>query len=112
MITAVTYGVKISVESIYRKDLSHAEHGLFFFNYRIVIENKNDFENYFTNLKIDLKEYCEFSIFPLSGGVTAKTPMPRLPIFVLKCFNFLDKILVKLSPRIFALGMRVVISKK
>lgn len=44
VITALTYGVKISVESIYRKDLSNAENGLFFFNYRIVIENKNDFD--------------------------------------------------------------------
>ena len=44
MITALTYGVKISVESIYRKDLSNAENGLYFFNYRIVIENKNDFD--------------------------------------------------------------------
>ena len=44
MKTALTYGVKISVESIYRKDLSNAENGLFFFNYRIVIENKNDFD--------------------------------------------------------------------
>jgi ApaG protein len=42
--TALTYGVKISVESIYRKDLSNAENGLFFFNYRIVIENTNDFD--------------------------------------------------------------------
>jgi ApaG protein len=42
--TALTYGVKISVESIYRKDLSNTENGLFFFNYRIVIENKNDFD--------------------------------------------------------------------
>jgi hypothetical protein len=73
---------------------------------------KDDFENYFTNLKIDLKEYCEFSIFPLSGGVTAKTPMPRLPIFVLKCFNFLDKIVVRLFSKKIALGMRVVISRK
>ena len=42
--TALTYGVKISVESIYRKDLSNAENSLFFFNYRIVIENTNDFD--------------------------------------------------------------------
>ena len=44
MITAVTYGVKISVESIYRKDLSNAENGIFFFNYRVVIENTNSFD--------------------------------------------------------------------
>ena len=44
MTTSLTYGVKISVESLYRKDLSNVENGLFFFNYRVVIENKNPFD--------------------------------------------------------------------
>jgi ApaG protein len=44
MTTALTSGVKISVESLYRKDLSNVENELFFFNYRIVIENKNPFD--------------------------------------------------------------------
>ncbi len=44
MTTAVTYGVKISVESIFRKDLSNAENGIYFFNYRVEIENTNDFD--------------------------------------------------------------------
>lgn len=43
MITALTAGVKISVESIFRKDLSNAENGIFFFNYRVEIENTNPF---------------------------------------------------------------------
>jgi len=44
MITALTYGVKISVESIYRKDLSNTENGIFFFNYRVEIVNTNSFD--------------------------------------------------------------------
>ena len=44
MITGLTCGVKISVESLYRKDLSNIENNLYFFNYRIVIENLNDYE--------------------------------------------------------------------
>jgi ApaG protein len=44
MITAVTYGVKISVESVYRKDLSNTENSVFFFNYRVEIENTNSFD--------------------------------------------------------------------
>jgi ApaG protein len=44
MITALTCGVKISVESLYRKDLSNVGNSMFFFNYRIVIENMNSFE--------------------------------------------------------------------
>jgi len=44
MITAVTYGVKISVESVYRKDLSNPENSIYFFNYRVEIENTNSFD--------------------------------------------------------------------
>ena len=44
MITALTYGVKISVESIYRKDLSNAKNGIYFFNYRVEIVNTNSFD--------------------------------------------------------------------
>ncbi|MBK7128834.1 MAG: Co2+/Mg2+ efflux protein ApaG [Crocinitomicaceae bacterium] len=43
MTTALTSGVKISVESLYRKDLSDIHNDLYFFNYRIVIENTNPF---------------------------------------------------------------------
>lgn len=44
MITGLTCGVKISVESLYRKDLSNVENNMYFFNYRIVIENQNPYE--------------------------------------------------------------------
>lgn len=44
MITGLTCGVKISVESIYRKDLSNIENNMYFFNYRIVIENLNPYD--------------------------------------------------------------------
>lgn len=44
MITGLTCGVKISVESLYRKDLSNVKNNMFFFNYRIVIENLNAYE--------------------------------------------------------------------
>ncbi len=44
MVTGLTYGVKISVESIFRKDLSNIENNIYFFNYRIVIENTNMFD--------------------------------------------------------------------
>lgn len=44
MTTALTSGVKISVESLYRKDLSNVDNELYFFNYRIVIENTNPFD--------------------------------------------------------------------
>jgi ApaG protein len=42
--TAISQGVKISVTTIFRKDLSDAEGGEFFFNYIIEIENQNNFD--------------------------------------------------------------------
>jgi ApaG protein len=44
MTTAITEGIKISVQSSFRNDLSHVEEGSFFFDYRISIENRNSFE--------------------------------------------------------------------
>jgi ApaG protein len=44
MITGLTCGVKISVESLYRKDLSNVKNSMYFFNYRIVIENMNNYD--------------------------------------------------------------------
>ncbi len=44
MVTGLTYGVKISVENIYREDLSNVENNIYFFNYRIEIENANSFD--------------------------------------------------------------------
>ena len=43
MITGLTCGVKISVECLYRKDLSNVANNMYFFNYRIVIENMNTY---------------------------------------------------------------------
>lgn len=44
MITAVSEGIKISVETKFRNDLSQNEKGFYFFSYDIVIENQNSFE--------------------------------------------------------------------
>lgn len=44
MYTATTEGVKITVSTQYRPDLSQGDRGLFFFNYRIEIENNNPYK--------------------------------------------------------------------
>jgi ApaG protein len=44
MDTAITKGVKISVETIYRPDLSEISKRILFFNYSIEIENQNSFQ--------------------------------------------------------------------
>ena len=71
----------------------------------------NKFEQEIKELKIERNELCEFMIFPLSGGVISKTATINLPISVLKVLHSIDSILIKLFPKIFALGRRVVLRK-
>lgn len=44
MYTAITEGVRITVNTQFRPDLSQTDNGLYFFNYRIEIENHNSFK--------------------------------------------------------------------
>lgn len=44
MVTAITQGVKISVDTIYQDEHSSPESGHFMFAYRIHIENLSDYE--------------------------------------------------------------------
>lgn len=44
MSTTISQGVKISVTTIFRKDLSNADTGEYFYNYVIEIENQNAFD--------------------------------------------------------------------
>lgn len=68
------------------------------------------FEKNFS-LKIDLDQKKEGFIFPLSGGVIAKTPVPELPTLILNLFFYLDSVLIALFPNVFALGRVIVLRK-
>ncbi len=59
----------------------------------------------------ELCELCEFIIFLISGGVIAKTKTVNLPYFILKSLNFIDNILMRIAPKIFPLGQRLVLQK-
>ncbi len=56
--------------------------------------------------------FSEFSIFPLSGGVTAKTKTVQLPKWGLKFFRGIDNLLIAISPNTFALQRKIVLKKK
>jgi SAM-dependent methyltransferase len=56
-------------------------------------------------------EKAEFFSFINSGGVTAKTGYLALPAGLLRFQEFLDRILTKIAPNIFALQIRVVLQK-
>jgi len=77
----------------------------------MLFSTHDKFHQAIPNLKIIKNELCECFIFPLSGGVIAKTKTINLPEFVLNIVNFIDTILVKVFPSIFALARRVVIQK-
>jgi SAM-dependent methyltransferase len=69
------------------------------------------FESCFPSLNVLRNELCECLIFPLSGGVIAKTRVPQLPTWVLQWASKFDRILIACLPNLFALGRRVVIRK-
>jgi SAM-dependent methyltransferase len=70
------------------------------------------FERAFPLLQIELNKPCEFLLFPASGGVIAKAPVPELPLPILLLINRIDGTLVRLAPRIFAMGRRVVVRRR
>lgn len=77
----------------------------------LIFDDKKQFEKHFPNFKEKYAAYNEFSIFPLSGGVTAKTKTIQLPLFILKAFAFFDKILIAILPNTFALQRKIVLEK-
>lgn len=78
----------------------------------MLFESAPEFERVFSGLKVIRNEMGEFLLFPLSGGVISKTPVPELPHIVLKAVKIVDKILTAGFPTIFAMGRSVVITKE
>lgn len=75
MSTAITKGVKISVKTIFRPDLSNAANNILFFNYEISIENQNPF-----NVQLISREWRIFdtlnAVRMVSGeGVIGEQPV-------------------------------------
>lgn len=77
----------------------------------LLFKDPQKFEAQFPELKVIKNELTEFSIFPLSGGVIAKTKTIPLPRWALKILNVVDEILIALLPSVFALGRKVVLQK-
>lgn len=77
---------------------------------KLLFTNERRFEK-LTNLRIVLNKLNEFMIFPLSGGVTAKSKTIIFPYQFLKLIDAIDGILIRLFPSIFALGRSIVLEK-
>ena len=78
----------------------------------LLFRDSAEFERRVPGYKVTKNELNECTLFPLSGGVIAKTPVPQLPRFLLAGFRALDKVLVKAAPGVFAVGRSVVLTKQ
>ena len=79
----------------------------------LIFDDKNKFNqklgSYFS---IEYEKLTECLIFLNSGGVTSKTFCIPMNYFFLNILHNIDKILVKLLPKIFCLGRRLVLVKE
>lgn len=78
----------------------------------LLFASKKEFEARVPGYEIVRNELNECLLFPLSGGVIAKTPVPELPGFALKTVEAIDRALVAVAPGLFAFGRSVVLEKR
>ena len=76
----------------------------------LLFGDAGQFEKRF-NLRIQLNSLNECLLFPLSGGVIAKTKVPRLSRRLLEVITKIDKALISIAPSVFALGRSVVLQR-
>ncbi len=77
----------------------------------LLFDNENKFRQKAPYFEIIRNKYSEFFIFLNSGGVIAKTFYIPMSLFLLKIIKIIDNILVKISPKIFALQRQIVLKK-
>lgn len=78
----------------------------------LIFDNKKEFDDNLGSIfSIEYEKLTECFIFLNSGGVSSKTFYIPLNDFFLKVLNFIDNILVKLFPGIFAMGRQIVLKK-
>ena len=77
----------------------------------LLFHGTRPFEEEFPGFSVIKNERNECLVFPLSGGVTAKTRTIPLPLRALKLVDAVDKLLVALSPGVFAFGCSIVLRK-
>ena len=78
----------------------------------LLFKNKDFFEKKMEgSFKIIYESYSEFFIFINSGGIYSKCFYVPLNYTLLGILHFIDKLLVKFFPNIFALGRKIVLEK-
>ena len=78
----------------------------------LIFDDIENFNNKFgKKFSIIHQKFFECFIFLNSGGVSSKTFYIPLNDFFLKILNFIDNILIKLFPNVFAMGRQIVLKK-
>ena len=77
----------------------------------LLFNHEDKFHFHFPEYKIIKNELSEFIIFLNSGGVVNNTFYLPINKFIFNFLSFIDKILIFLFPKIFALNRSVVLKK-
>lgn len=77
----------------------------------LLFKSAAEFESRVPGYKVEKNTLNEFLLFPLSGGVISRTPVPKLPKFMLHFIGRIDQIFAKLFPGICAMGRSVVLRR-
>ncbi|MFT7344405.1 MAG: ApaG protein [Lentimonas sp.] len=75
MYTATTEGVKITVQTQFRPDLSQIDRSVYFFNYRVEIENNNTFSVQLIHRDWYIFDSLKESNFVSGEGVIGEQPI-------------------------------------
>jgi SAM-dependent methyltransferase len=76
---------------------------------QLLFSDPRAFEARVPFFRVERHELTECLVFPLSGGVIAKSPTVNLPAAILRAIDGLDSILIKLMPGVFPMARRVVL---
>jgi SAM-dependent methyltransferase len=79
---------------------------------QLMFRDHRVFQEHVPGFEIVHDKFVECLMFPLSGGVTAKTKTIELPMKVLRIIDWFDRKLCRLSPQIFAMGRALVLRKR
>jgi SAM-dependent methyltransferase len=77
----------------------------------LLFASADEFERRVPGYRVARNELNECLLFPLSGGVIAKTNVPELPTFALHAVAALDRVLVQWFPKACAMGRSVVLER-
>ncbi len=79
---------------------------------KLLFQNENKFHEYFPELKIVKNSINECLLFPLSGGVIAKSNfIPDCPKILIPFVKTFDNLAAKLLPNILSVGKSIVLQK-